>query len=620
MPSIAEKLLSVCPVVVAALLILARALCESLRLPAPTVSQILTATKASRSTAYELLATLADLLPTLVPARGRPPQPPKPSPLTSDVVTRAVLAYVMKHPGCVERGKLRQHYADGFRCFVIELCAEHQALEIEVLAEAAGVPLGTLKDWLRSPTREPETNAAAPPPPPRPEAEAPQMQTVLDAWQRWEGTFLGFCEHAQAALRVPFGRDLLRRILEVHGVRRPARRDGRGPDEISMRDAFRTFFPGAQWVGDGMQIPVVIDGRRFIFNFELNVDAHSAAFTGVSVRREEDSAAVVEAFADGISTTGAAPLAELLDNRPSNHTPEVDVALGDTIRIRATPERPQNKAHVEGAFGLFSQVLPALVLDTQRGPEALAHDFLKIVALVWARTTNHRPRADRGKRSRVELYSDAPTDEQIELARRELRETAARQERARRTLEERRRPEVLRLLDREFARLELLDPEHHIRIAIAGHPLDAIVDGIAIFEGKRLAKTMPDGADARYLHGIVRNVAEQSEGEHIARRLFALRLEARDIMIMSLVALRDTVFAGATALADCVDRALATRSPLERGFWLDALADLIRARESTQHQSLFVAAARRIEATFAVSPRERHDAVRTLADRVVVLA
>ena len=71
MRSIAEKSLSVCPIVVAALLLLARALCESLQLPAPTVSQILAATKASRSTAYELLVVLADLLPTLVPARGR---------------------------------------------------------------------------------------------------------------------------------------------------------------------------------------------------------------------------------------------------------------------------------------------------------------------------------------------------------------------------------------------------------------------------------------------------------------------------------------------------------------------------------------------------------------------
>jgi hypothetical protein len=60
------------------------------------------------------------------------------------------------------------------------------------------------------------------------------------------------------------------------------------------------------------------------------------------------------------STTGAPSLALLLDHRPSSHTPEVDAALDNTMRIRATPERPQNKAHVEGAFGLFAQKVPPI--------------------------------------------------------------------------------------------------------------------------------------------------------------------------------------------------------------------------------------------------------------------
>ena len=40
--------------------------------------------------------------------------------------------------------------------------------------------------------------------------------------------------------------------------------------------------------------------------------------TGACVRPEEDAAAVVEAFRDGVITTGQPPLALLLDNRPSN--------------------------------------------------------------------------------------------------------------------------------------------------------------------------------------------------------------------------------------------------------------------------------------------------------------
>ena len=620
---IAEKLLRVCPLAVAALLILARAVCESLGLPAPTIAQILAATKVSRSTAYEMLAVIVGLLPTLTPQRGRPPKAPPPIAPQSTTLTRAVLAYVLRHPGCVRHGDVRQHYSDGFRRRLLDLRAEHAALDVEDFAAAVEVPLGTLKDWLREPPPPPSPVAQAEPAAPaRPEAESPQMQTVLDAWARWQGSFLAFCDHVRERLRVPFGREMIARILEVHGRRPRERREGRRPDEIALRGAFRTFFPGAQWVGDGMQLPVTIDSRRFTVNVELDVDAHTAAFTGASVRPEEDAASVIEAFDDGVASTGKAPLALLLDNRPSNHTPEVDQALGDTIRIRATPERPQNKAHVEGAFGLFSQQLPALALDTRGGPQAVAAALACLVVQVWARITNHRPRADRGGRSRVELYADPPTDEQIEQARRELRQTAERQELARRTLEARRRPEVLALLDEHFARLGLLDPERHVRIAIAGYPLYAIVDGIAIFEGKCLAKTLPQGADARYLLGIVRNVATEVEGEHIALRLFQLRLEARDQMLADLVAARKLVCAetNATVVADCVDRAVGTQSPLERNFWIGSLADVLRARDQVQRQQLFLAAARRIEATFAIGPRERHNAVRQLADRLIPLA
>ena len=618
MTRVAQKLVEICPLPVAALLLLARQLCAHLALPVPGVAQILAATKTSRSSAYTLADELGELLPTLVPVRGRPPKPPPTSTGESGTLTHAVLAYVMGHPACVERGPVRQHYSDGFRRFVVELRAEHATLDLEAFAKATELPLGTLKDWLQGPASPPD--APDPATPALPTAESAQMQTVLDAWSRWDGRFHGFCEHVRDELRVPFGHDMVARILEVHGLRRRARRDGRSPDETALRGAFRTFFPGAQWVGDGMRVPVVVDDQRFTFNLELDVDAHTGAFTGVSVRREEDAAAVVEAFHDGILTTGAAPLALLLDNRPSNHTPDVDLALGDTLRIRATPERPQNKAHVEGAFGLFSQVLPELQLDTRTGAHVVASAFLGVVVQVWARTTNHRPRADRGGRSRAELYEDSPSDEQFEQARRELRETAERQELARRTLEARRRPEVLLLLDTHFARLGLLDPERHIRIAIARYPLDAIVDGIAIFEGKRLAKTLPDGVDARYLLGIARNIAAQAEGEHIARRLFELRLEVRDTMLASLVAARDAVCTGEGVLKECVDRALDTQSPLARTFWLDSLANVIRARDHVQHASLFDTAARRIEATFSVTPRERHDAVRLLADRLVALA
>ena len=241
---------------------------------------------------------------------------------------------------------------------------------------------------------------------------------------------------------------------------------------------------------------------------------------------------------------------------------------------------------------------------------------------LWARTTNHRPRADRGGRSRVDLYAEQPSDEQIAQARCELQETVERLERARLTRQARCRPGVLDLLDSHFARLGLLDPQRSVRIAIAGHSLHAILAGISIFDAQLTAKTLPDGVDARYLLGIVKNVDAQTEGEAFARSLYDLRIEMRDRMLAAMVADRDAVVANSDVnhvIAECVDRALETDSPLRRTFWLDSLADVLRSREDAVRRTLFLAAARRIEATFAITPRERHDAVRVLADCVAVI-
>jgi hypothetical protein len=620
------------PLAHAAVLLVARTLLVSFGLPCPSVVAIFGATGASRSRAYELSAALTALLPTLLQPRGRPSLPAAASVRVNDEATlsREMLRYVMQHPGCVDRGRERQRYSDGFRRCVLELREKHAEMAIESFALATEIPLGTVKDWLRGPS---SAAAGGDDDDPRPPAPAPaavegvdpsslHVQTVLDAWRRWDGSFVDFCQHVRHDLLVPFGISLVRRILKVHAARATARRPGRSPDELALRGAFQTFFAGAQWVGDGMQVPVVIDAQRFVFNLELDVDTHTAALVGASVREEEDSAAVIDALASGVATTGAPPIALLLDNRPSNHTPSVDAALGDTLRIRATLERPQNKAHVEGAFGLFSQILPLLALDTRSDPRHVARALLALVAEVWARTTNHRPRRARNGSSRVDLYAQTPTTEQIEQARQALRQTLERQEQARCTLEARRRPDILALLDRAFAELALLDPERHLRLAIAGYPRDSIVDGIAIFRGKRRASTLPDGVDARYLLGIVKNVTAKSEGECIAEELFDLRTQMRDRILAPLIAQRDTLLARgdvATTIATCVDQALAIPTSLERRFWLDTLAAAIASQPEAARRELFLGAARRIEATFSVTPEQRHDAVRYVADRVVPL-
>jgi len=248
----------------------------------------------------------------------------------------------------------------------------------------------------------PDQAETAEAPPPR-QLTLARIEALLAAWRVWKGTFTSFCEHVRRDLRLDYGKSMIAGLLFEHGVRIPKRRRGRTPDEEALRGQFETFFGGAQWIGDGKALFATINGEEHRFNLELLVDAYSGAWVGLDVRDQEDSEALTSAFTAGVQTTGAAPLAVLLDNKPSNHTEGVDEALKDTMRIRATPFRPQNKGHVEGAFGLFSQMLPPVDLST-RDPHELGRQLFKLITWAFAVGLNRRPRRDRDRQARIDLY------------------------------------------------------------------------------------------------------------------------------------------------------------------------------------------------------------------------
>jgi hypothetical protein len=611
-----------------------------------SVDQIVSAMDTSRSRAYEIKDSVVAVLPTLVRPPGRPRIEPAPAPPGQHAaLSLEALCFVMRYPGCLQVGEERARYSDHYRRFVIELRERHAEVVASEFAEAIQIPLGTLQDWMRTTPPDNHAGGAAadpqqqaghgvtdsleghagadvtdPCPAAEHDARHAQIETVLVAWRAWHGTFGAFCAHVRRDHRLEIGNTLIASILYEHGARRPARRAGRSRDEEALRGSFETFFPGAQWVGDGKRLEVVLDGKTFCMNLELIIDAASDAAVGISVRDEEDSAAVIEAFEHGKETTGAAPLAQLLDNRPSNHTPEVDAALDATMRIRATPERPQNKAHVEGAFGLFAQKVPAIELDT-RSPQTLAKTIARLVATTFFRALNRAPRRDRDGKNRVDLYAQDITPEQREAAYAALRERMRKQELARQTRAARLDPVIRALLDDGFARLGLLDPERHFRDAIACYPRDTIVDAIAIFAGKRTAGTLPEGVDARYLLGIVKNVHHLHEAEPITEALIRERLAARDRFLAPLVLERDAILAtrgadvSATLIA-LVDRLTCAEHTIDQHVWLDAAADLVAPLAHDERIALAQRAARRIHTAFRISPHDRARLERALLRRL----
>lgn len=602
----------------------------------PNASEVIGAAGCSRDAAYAVRRHLLEALPALVRRRGRPPRADAES-ATDEAssaalrVQGAVLDYLLRHPGSASQGEHRRRYSDGFRQHVLELAQQYVDVPLPAFADAARVPLGTLKDWLAGGRDAVErgldtpntANAAIR----HEKVTHPRLLDVLRAYKAWKGSFLDFCAHVRHHRRIPFGRALIANLLQAEGLRTPSRRPARrDPDAEALRGRFETFFAWAQGVADGTAIQVRVGEASFTFNVELVVDTHTAAWTGLAVTPTEDADALLAALDDAHETTGAHPDALLVDGKPSNHAPEILDALAahDTILIRATPSRAENKAHVEGAFGLFKDRCPELVLDPT-DPAALARQLVEHVVVTFARALNHRPRPQRAGQSRVAQFEqDKPTEEERARAREALRLRAQQQERARQRAAKALDPAVRQHLVDAFVALGLDDPDERFRIAIARYPADAVAAGLAIFRAKQQRGTLPDGVDARYLLGIVRNVHLEDEGYALADAIWRERLAMRDRALLHLDQEREQLELDAdqteTLLMGIVDRAMAADRQIDRAFWLRAAADLLLEEAVPARTALFRMAARRVHACHAVAHRHRLAATRRLAAMALGLA
>ncbi len=609
------------PTARAALVLEAIAQLKLLDLPHPSNTEVIDALGVSRARAYDLKARLQEHLGELVKPIGRPKKSP-PSPAPAELATK-LLAYLYENPGAVSGSSKHHRYSRAFRLLVLKLIEGHCDLDLESIAHTIAVPLPTLRDWIKGGILEIEIEPEQKERPPALSVRESRIATILDEHKRWSGGgFVAFCEHIQRHLHIPWGRTAISTILRAYGVREPARRPGRTPDESALRKAFETFFPNVQWVGDGTKMAITINGTRHVFNLELMVDPPSGAFVGANIRPTEDAEAVILAYDDASDSTESTPFALLLDNKPSNHATEVIEAIEPTVVMAATPFRPQNKAHVEGGFGLLKPVLEDLEI-TASTPTQFAAAILTLMVTVWGRTINHRPRNDRNGSTRAQLLQHKPTPEEIEQAQQALADIIRRQDRARRTQAARQDPVVRTLIAEALARLNLDDPTGNFQTAIAAYPLDAVVESIAIFEGKQRTNSLPDEVDVRYLRGITRNVAQDREAWAIMETLWQGRVRAGDLLKQRLEAQRQDIATSnpepAVLIAKYIDEAVAAQWLPERFFWLKTAADLITQQPTTHHEQLTRQAARRIQATYRLPNRDRQAAIRFLAAQVLPL-
>lgn len=604
---------------------------------------------AGRSQSFEMRDRLRDLIPSVLHPPGRPQRTPAEE--TSVLaVMEACFDYAARHPGAVSVKTQRQRYSEGYRRFVVALTAPGglaENLSAVDLARASRVPLGTLKNWL-SPPPEPggglpketvsasnleesggETGEATHGRAAQEEGENvsqavrdARLRQVLALWEEFSGAFSDFCRMVREEYRLPFSDTFIGDFLQAAGVRSRKRRSpGQAP---WSNGTYRSYFPGAQWLGDGTSIVVSIFGHPFVFNVELMLDVASNSAVGIHVSDTEDEDAVIKAYEAGVEATGSTPVAVTLDNRSSNHTPEIAQAMPGAMLIRSTLGRPESKAPIEGAFGLFQQAMPPLDLDGENLRE-LARRHLQMVLTAWFRGRNGRPRRRLGGRSPAQAYRETtPSQEEIDRATRELRERQRRREKAFQTLRSRRDPARVRLLTEGLSELGISDVDHNLATQLAYFSREAITHGLAAFRVKRDLGTLPPDADAgRYLGGIIRKDHEKREILLLSEYLLEQRLRLRDFSLDSLNC-RAKRLRSSKSICELpqsyVDLALQAEFEIDFRFWTRTAAEALAALPAGEQHRMYRHLGRVIASSFNTDKVRRAALVDGLASAVALAA
>ncbi len=504
-----------------ALLTLARQIAQALEvdLNAP-LAEICRQLGANRTSVYEQLQRLLASLGQLAQARpGRPTvdTAPEPEPeLAALRLTVEVLEFRLRHPGALIEHQRCRSYADAFRRFILQHHDPWQGT-LMAFAQAVRVPIDTLRDWIandRADDLQPKIKQR-----PSVPASASQLtRLIVDEWMRWIGPARPFITHAAQCFKLSHAQ--VQRLLKILGII-SARTQRKAP---RWRGATQMLTPGTLLVTDGKWLTVQLTDteQTLYFNWQGIVDQTTGCDTAAVVTPQEDAHAVQKAFDSSVRFLGGrVPDALLHDNRPCYDDEKLRQTLKryGTDMIPATPGRAQNKAVLEGAFGLFQQRVGTLRLD-DTDDDTLIRSAVEEMVRVYTAATNHVPRIELDGRSRLQALQEAcPTAEQRRRDEQFLAQLKADHPKPR---SREPRPESLKLIEHVFERFDLAkhDPKGELRRFLATFSATAIRRAAAVLAAKI------DRLDPRYVHRyltqVVRTQQDEVDLERAAEELLEL--------------------------------------------------------------------------------------------------
>ncbi|MCP3994434.1 MAG: transposase family protein, partial [bacterium] len=279
-------------------------------------------------------------------------------------------------------------------------------------AKAVRVPLDTLHDWIAKDCAE-DLEPKLKPRPSVPANASELTRLIVDEWMQWVGPARPFIPHAAQCFDLsPAQITRLMKILGIISTRpRPKRTTPR------YQGSTQKLSPGTVLVTDGkwLTVKLVKDQETLYFNWQGIVDQTTGCDTAVVVTAQEDAIAAQLAYVRSVKFLGGhVPDALLHDNRPcyDDETLQQTLKRYGTDMIPTTLGRAQNKAILEGAFGLFQQRVGNLRLDNTND-YTLVRSAVEQIVRVYTAATNNVPRIGLDGRSRLQALQEAcPTAEQ----------------------------------------------------------------------------------------------------------------------------------------------------------------------------------------------------------------
>lgn len=606
-----------------AVLVIAREIASSQSLPLDaSLSDNCQRIGANRTSVYEQVQRILPRLEELASARPGRPSTPEAAAANDDLpalrLTIEILEHCLEHPGAFVRTPSRTQYAPGLRRLILDRLDRWQGA-LETFATAVRVPLDTLRDWIqRDRDGDPAEAQASKPQAILPRDASEITRAIAELWQTWVGPTRAFLRHASRAFGISIGQ--VERVLRTLALIAPRRRK-----RPRHRGTTEALSPGAMLVTDGKQIDVELagSGRSTYRTWQGIVDQATACDTATVVTAEECADGIRKAYDHSVRFLGGeAPNALLHDNKPcyDDASLQEHVQRCGTTMIPATVARPENKAVVEGAFGLFEQRVGTIRLD-DTSQQTLIDSATSEVLRAYTAATNAVPRAELDGKSRQQaLRQVCPSLEQQQRDQRFLERLRADHERHRS-----RTPRTdaisVKLLDEIFDRLGILDkdPKGSLRRYLAAYELAAIRRAAAIVTAKRERRTVDEKYLHRYLAKVIRNQQDELDLERAAQELLELCTieaqlwtanEERDYLL-----LLDSSLNSDERLRAVAEHAAFGGIPVQAAFWTRKLLHLLRtadgrAEEITNH----------LKRLYEAPPQRRLDLIDRITAQELALA